>query len=216
MQIQVVLLVFPLVSCVRIPKIVFADCDGTMLSPDHRLSEQTRSVLRELSDAGILVVPATGRAWAGPWVDQVLSEPALRNGVPGIYLNGGLAVDETGSMTSSFLSDDVVARTLSFANTHALNSVVYTEKEALIDSPCELTARLAAVGDAPLRTVEKLQSDLADAAKILLLVLLSHQLLGCRACFKRATALCAHASDVADDPSITHAARACVIFVCIQ
>ena len=67
-------------SALARPSVVFTDCDGTMLNPAHSLSARSRSVLRELDHIGVWVVPATGRARAGSWTEDVLTEPALRGG----------------------------------------------------------------------------------------------------------------------------------------
>jgi hydroxymethylpyrimidine pyrophosphatase-like HAD family hydrolase len=72
-----------------VPRIVFTDCDGTMLRPDHTLSPAAAAMLCTLRDKGIRVVPATGRARAGPWTDNVLNAySVLQNGNPGVYING--------------------------------------------------------------------------------------------------------------------------------
>ncbi len=44
-----------------VPKMIATDIDGTMLRSDGTLSERVRTALHEASEAGIHVVPATGR-----------------------------------------------------------------------------------------------------------------------------------------------------------
>ncbi|KAG8465714.1 hypothetical protein KFE25_005284 [Diacronema lutheri] len=161
----------------RLPRVIFTDCDGTLLGPDHRLSRRSRAALRALADAGVRVVPATGRARSGAWTEHVLTEPALRNGCPGIYLNGCSAFDESGGEATVALEPAAARAAVAFgaARRELATTVVYVGGEALVDVDDELTAKLAAVGDSPLRRVPSLAAALeADAvasaaAKVLLL-----------------------------------------------
>ena len=57
-------------------KVVFTDCDGTMLTPDHVLSPAASKMLHTLADAGVRVVPATGRARAGAVATSVAASIA--------------------------------------------------------------------------------------------------------------------------------------------
>lgn len=164
------LLTAPLVPSIATPSVIFADCDGTMLGPDHRLSKKTRQSLQALSEAGIAVVPATGRAKAGPWTSHVLSEPALKGGAPGIYMNGGMTVDEEGLVSCSLLSASAAATTLDFAADAPVTAMVYSGDQALVDSSNHLISRLSEVGDAPIHKVDALEGALHNTAKILLLV----------------------------------------------
>ena len=164
------LLVLPLATCLSLPRVVFSDCDGTMLAPDHRLTERTRATLRRLVAAGIPVVPATGRARAGPWTEHVLTEPALKDGKPGIYMNGcSVFVDESDSVDSSTLPASVVEATLAFCASEGVTAVVYSCDEALVDTDNALTIRLVGVGDAPVRRVDDLNAACENVGKMLLL-----------------------------------------------
>ena len=98
----------------RAPRVVFTDCDGTMLRPDHTLSPGTSQMLHRLREKDVLVVPATGRARAGPWTDAVLNaHPALAGGSPGVFINGCSAFDENGrALVSTFLPERCVRRVL--------------------------------------------------------------------------------------------------------
>lgn len=141
------------------PRVIFTDCDGTLLGPDHRLSARSTEALRRLSELGVRVVPATGRARAGAWTQHVLTERALNGGVPGIYLNGGAVFDEGAAPQSSTVPADVVADVLDFAEARRsrATAVAYVGDEALVDRPkCALAHKLAAVGDSPLRGVARL------------------------------------------------------------
>ncbi len=42
-------------------KIVASDLDGTLLGPDHKLSEKSKTVLKKLHSQGLTFIFATGR-----------------------------------------------------------------------------------------------------------------------------------------------------------
>jgi Cof subfamily protein (haloacid dehalogenase superfamily) len=148
--------------------IVFTDCDGTLLLPDHSLSPATSDMLYTLHDNGVLVVPATGRARAGPWTEEVLyAHPMLKGGNPGIFINGCSAFDEDGQpLASSFLPSAVVQRVLDWSESSreatGCSVVAYVGGEALHtkDSASDDTIRrVAALGDSPPRCVPRVPTD---------------------------------------------------------
>eukprot|EP00967_Tisochrysis_lutea_P103903 scaffold157229_cov31-Tisochrysis_lutea.AAC.1 len=159
------------------PRVVFTDCDGTMLRSDHSLSERARRTLRRLDEAGVIVVPATGRARAGTWTESVLTEPALRGGLPGIYCNGCTSFDRDGTaLPPALLPQDLPGRVLAVLDQTRVGMrcvpVAYVGSEALYaDSSSALIPRLAGVGDSPLRLVSCLRSTCATSpvSKMLLL-----------------------------------------------
>ena len=152
-------------------RVVFTDCDGTMLNPDHTLSHTTQATLLELKRRNVRVVPATGRAYAGAWVRDVLTHPALSHGQPGIFQNGCVAYDTDGPLPPSALHNTVAQMVLSLARQQGSCAVAYVENEALYESTSPLIQRLADVGDAPLRRVRCLPSACmdVDVTKVLLL-----------------------------------------------
>lgn len=154
---------------------VFTDCDGTLLRPDHTLSDRARQTLRTLDRAGVLVVPATGRGRAGAWTDTVLTE--LRGGAPGVFCNGCTSFDRDGTaLPPALLPGSLPASVLGALGTSAAAdgcvAIAYVGDEALYeDSASPLIPRLAAVGDSPLRRVDCLRSACAvsPVTKMLLL-----------------------------------------------
>jgi len=56
----------PTRRCLRPPRLVACDLDGTLLRPDHTLSSRTRTALRHLDALGVPFVVVTGRA-IGAW-----------------------------------------------------------------------------------------------------------------------------------------------------
>merc|ERR1740124_981393 len=136
------------------PRVVFTDCDGTMLRPDHTLHSR-----------GVRVVPATGRARAGPWTETVLAaHPVLRRGNPGVYINGCSAFTEDGeALAPTYLPEAVARRVLGWWSTSAEAAgsalVAYVGDEALhmpgqsAESEAMLIAALGTLGDSPPRAV---------------------------------------------------------------
>lgn len=57
-------------------KMIGLDLDGTLLNTKKELTENTRRVLREAIDAGILVLMATGRPYTGiPETEKFSGDP---------------------------------------------------------------------------------------------------------------------------------------------
>ena len=161
------------------PRVVFTDCDGTMLQPDHTLSPAVSAMLHTLHSRGVRVVPSTGRARAGPWTESVLAaHPVLQRGSPGVYINGCSAFTEDGqALVSTYLPEAVVERVLRWWRTRAEAAgsglVAYVGDETLHvpgqrpASEAALVAALGALGDSPPRAVTELPT--AEVFKMILL-----------------------------------------------
>ena len=61
-------------------KLIAFDLDGTLLTTDKRLTDETRRTLETAADRGILLVPATGRPLTG-MPEEVLGLPGVRYAV---------------------------------------------------------------------------------------------------------------------------------------
>ena len=70
-------------------KLFATDLDGTLLRPDHTVSDFTRDTIRRAVDAGIKVVFATGRPtrWLPPVIEETMHNDTI------IAANGALIVD---------------------------------------------------------------------------------------------------------------------------
>ena len=75
-------------------KMIGLDLDGTLLNTKKELTENTRRVLREAIDAGILVLMATGRPYTGI--------PAELRNFPGIHYALTLIQTIINFLSSSF------------------------------------------------------------------------------------------------------------------
>ena len=73
---------------------VVLDADGTTLNPQHEMTPTVAASIQEARDAGLQVLLATGRARAGPWVQDVLEPHNLVT--PGVFLQGLVAYDIAG------------------------------------------------------------------------------------------------------------------------
>ena len=163
------------------PRVVFTDCDGTMLRPDHTLSPATTAMLHTLHNSGVRVVPSTGRARAGPWTEAVLAaHPVLRRGSPGVYINGCSAFTEDGeALASTYLPEAVALDVLRWwsTSTDAAGSglVAYVGGEALyipgqsVEGEAALVAALGTLGDSPPRVVAAECLPAAEVFKMILL-----------------------------------------------
>lgn len=162
------------------PRLVFTDCDGTMLNPDHQLSPASSAMLHTLADRGVRVVPATGRARAGSWTTTVLdAHPVLKNGNPGVYVNGCCAFDEDGTqLASTFVPEADVERVrqwwLTSGATTGTALVAYIGGEALYvpgqrpDAEERLVAGIAELGDSPPRGVDEVTAaETAETFKLM-------------------------------------------------
>jgi Cof subfamily protein (haloacid dehalogenase superfamily) len=75
-------------------RFLLSDMDGTLLLPDHSLSQRTIEVVRSLRDAGVLFSLATGR----PPKAMVQQIEALGVDLPTAAFNGGTLVNPDGSI----------------------------------------------------------------------------------------------------------------------
>ncbi|HXW78418.1 MAG TPA: HAD family hydrolase, partial [Acidimicrobiales bacterium] len=70
-------------------RLVATDLDGTLLRPDGTISERTIRAVRSARDAGLYVIPMTGRPPRVTW--EVAKEAGL--GPLGVCSNGAALVD---------------------------------------------------------------------------------------------------------------------------
>jgi Cof subfamily protein (haloacid dehalogenase superfamily) len=70
-------------------KLFATDLDGTLLRPDHSVSDFTRDTIRRATDAGVKVVFATGRPtrWLPPVIEETMHADLI------IAANGSLLID---------------------------------------------------------------------------------------------------------------------------
>lgn len=104
-------------------KIVFLDIDGTLLNPDHEITNGTASIIRHINkELNIPVVLATARPYHGAYFfrDQ------LGLGTPMINFNGALIVNTDGShQVSHQISQDITHYVAEATEAHGLNLALH-------------------------------------------------------------------------------------------
>src|ERR1700720_3727917 len=117
------------VSGQRNIRLLLADVDGTLVTPDKVLTEAAKEAARELYDAGIALAITSGRPPRGM---SMLIEPlALKGAIAGF--NGGVFVNPDLSVIESHTLDPATAeQTLKLIFDQGLDAWVYTEEEWLI------------------------------------------------------------------------------------
>lgn len=87
-------------------RLVLADVDGTLVTPEKELTEETRSAARQLSQAGIMLALTSGRPPRGM---RMFIEPlSLQGTIAGF--NGGVFVNPDLSVIESHVLDPAIAR----------------------------------------------------------------------------------------------------------
>jgi HAD superfamily hydrolase (TIGR01484 family) len=110
-------------------RLLLADVDGTLVTPDKVLTEAAKAATRELHDAGIALAITSGRPPRGM---SMLIEPlALQGPIAGF--NGGVLVKPDLSVIESLTLDSRTAKeALTLMLDQGLDAWVYTEAEWLI------------------------------------------------------------------------------------
>lgn len=104
-------------------KIVATDLDGTLIGSDLKLSEENRKAIKELSEKGVLVVPATGRAVSAIDSDYILPEMKYI-----ISTNGAAVFDrQTGGKIFCGLSKELAAFVMSVVFKYDTHTIVHKD-----------------------------------------------------------------------------------------
>jgi Cof subfamily protein (haloacid dehalogenase superfamily) len=113
-------------------RLLLADVDGTLVTPDKELTEAAKAAARELRQAGIAFAITSGRPPRGM---RMLIEPlALDRAIAGF--NGGVFVNPDLSVIESHTLDFATAKAaLALILDQRLDAWVYTQEEWLIRNP---------------------------------------------------------------------------------
>ena len=110
-------------------KLLLADVDGTLVTQDKVLTDQSVAAAQELRDAGVMLALTSGRPPRG--MSMLIVPLKLEGEIAGF--NGGVFVKPDLSVIESHLLDFAAAReTLQLILDQGLDAWVYTEKEWLI------------------------------------------------------------------------------------
>jgi Cof subfamily protein (haloacid dehalogenase superfamily) len=146
-------------------RLLLADVDGTLVTQEKVLTDQTVAVAQELRDAGITLAITSGRPPRGM---SMLFEPLKLTGAIAGF-NGGVFVHPDLSVIESRVLEFKTAKeTLQLILDQGLDAWVYTEKEWLIrDGKAPHVAREAWTVKFDAKVVASFTDDhLADAVKI--------------------------------------------------
>ena len=146
-------------------RLLLADVDGTLVTQEKVLTDQTVAVAQELRKAGITLAITSGRPPRG--MSMLIAPLKLTGAIAGF--NGGVFVHPDLSVIESHVLDFATAKeTLRLILDQGLDAWVYTEKEWLIrDSNAPHVAREAWTVKFDAKVVASFtDADLADAVKI--------------------------------------------------
>src|SRR3984957_18128497 len=152
-------------SAQRNIRLLLADVDGTLVTQDKLLTDQTVAVAQELREAGITLAITSGRPPRG--MSMLIAPLKLMGAIAGF--NGGVFVDPDLSVIESHILDFAAAKdTLQLILDQGLDAWVYTEKEWLIrDSKAPHVAREAWTVKFDAKVVDSFtDAHLSDAVKI--------------------------------------------------
>src|ERR1700733_5821769 len=116
-------------SAQRNIRLLLADVDGTLVTQDKLLTDQTVAVAQELREAGITLAITSGRPPRG--MSMLIAPLKLEGAIAGF--NGGVFVHPDLSVIESHVLDFTAAKeTLQLILDQGLDAWVYTEKEWLV------------------------------------------------------------------------------------
>src|SRR5580692_6972565 len=146
-------------------RLLLADVDGTLVTQDKVLTDQTVAVAQQLREAGITLAITSGRPPRG--MSVLIAPLKLTGAIAGF--NGGVFVHPDLSVIESHILDFAIAKaTLQLILDQGLDAWLYTEKEWLIrDSNAPHVAREAWTVKFDAKVVASFtDAHLADAVKI--------------------------------------------------
>src|ERR1700688_2028722 len=109
-------------------RLLLADVDGTLVTQDKVLTDQTVAVAQELREAGVTLAITSGRPPRG--MSMLIAPLRLEGAIAGF--NGGVFVHPDLSVIESHILDFAAAKaTLQVILEQGLDAWVYTEKEWL-------------------------------------------------------------------------------------
>lgn len=115
-------------------RLLLSDMDGTLLLPDHTLSQRTIDAVRSMREAGVLFSLATGR----PPKAMLQTIEALGVDLPTAAFNGGTLVNPDGSLlVAHYLPVTAALTTLAmFADQPGIEVWVFSGGDWLLKDPC--------------------------------------------------------------------------------
>lgn len=145
-------------------RLVIADVDGTLVTKDKILTQQTIASVKRLRDAGIAFSITSGRPPLGM---KMLIHP-LETTEPLAAFNGGVFVrPDLSVIAQSFVSRDTATRVIETIERHGLDCWVYTDRDWLVRKmEAPHVAREQWTVKFPPKVVPDFESHLDQVAKI--------------------------------------------------
>lgn len=110
-------------------KIVVSDLDGTLLDSNHRISDYSKKIIKELKSKGVKFILATGRHH----LDTVVIAEEIKNDFYLITNNGAKVLYENESVFTYFISEKIVRELLDFETSEKISKNIFTETEWYTD-----------------------------------------------------------------------------------
>lgn len=114
-------------------RLLLADVDGTLVTPEKQLTDAAIAAVRELDDSGILFALTSGRPPRGM---QMLVEP-LRVRTPIAAFNGGelVAPEDMGVIEQHTIPEELLAPTTDLLRDHGLDVWMYVGADWYVQNP---------------------------------------------------------------------------------
>ena len=112
-------------------ELIVVDLDGTLLNPDHQMTERVEKALKAAMEKGVKVVIATGKTFHS--AKDIIERLSLTT--PGIYLQGLAIYQPDGTISHEWKLDPMVARqVITFAEDRGFNILAYSGSRILTRS----------------------------------------------------------------------------------
>ncbi|MCL2201787.1 MAG: Cof-type HAD-IIB family hydrolase [Oscillospiraceae bacterium] len=120
-------------------KMIASDMDGTLLNSSFEISERTKQAITDAVNAGVMFVPATGRAAGGTeFINDILTKD-----MPFIVFNGASAVmgKTKKVLFDKFLDFELAKEVFEIGYNRGLPMVVWTDKSVHTSKATQETVR---------------------------------------------------------------------------
>ncbi len=127
-------------------ELIAIDLDGTLLDPNHKMTERVEKALKAAMEKGVKVVIATGKTRYS--AEDVIAR--LNLNTPGIYLQGLAVYQADGNISHQWTLDPMVARqVITFAEDRGFDMIVYSGSRLLVRSENNAVRTLTEKYDEP-------------------------------------------------------------------
>ncbi|CAM9138156.1 unnamed protein product, partial [Choristocarpus tenellus] len=127
-------------------KAVASDVDGTLTSPEGKVSARTKSTIKAIMDEGLVFFPATGKTRAGMYAvlgDQLGAELKAKD-VPGVFIQGLIVYSGAGDdvLYERLLELDVIKAVTNFCRDRGMSVIAYSGDRIVCSKRDEQTDKI--------------------------------------------------------------------------